>query len=119
MSVQIIEEKGRPAFAVVPYADWLRLQEALEDKIDVEAVRQSIEAGEEGMPLAFVERILAGENKVKVYRDWRDMTQEQLAQAVGTSPAYISQIETGNRNPGNAMRRRLAVALRGEAQDLV
>lgn len=119
MSVQFIEEKGRPAFAVVPYADWLKLQEALEDKIDIEAVRRSIDANEDAMPMEVLERLLAGENKVKVHREWRGLTQEELAVAVGTATAYVSQIETGNRNPGNAMRQRLAEALRVEVQDLV
>lgn len=118
MTIQIIEEKGKPAFAVVPYATWLKLQEALHDKADAEIVRRSLERKEEAIPAAVANRIFAGENPVKAFRDWRGMTQEELAKIVGTSSAYLSQIETGNRNAGAAMRRRLASALGVDAQDL-
>jgi len=118
MTIQIIEEKGKPAFAVVPYATWLKLQDALHDKADAELVRRSIERKEEAIPAAIANRIFAGENAIKAFRDWRGMTQEELAKAAGTSAAYLSQIETGLRNAGSALRRRLAATLRVDSADL-
>ena len=39
------------------------------------------------------------ENKVRVYRAMRDMTQEGLAKAVGVSRQTVIAIERGNYNP--------------------
>lgn len=119
MSIQFIEEKGKRAFAIVPYADWLRVQDALADKADAELVRRSIDANEEAIPAEIAHRIFAGENPVKVFREWRGMTQKELAAAVATDPAYLSQIETGVRNAGGALRSKLAQALRVDSQDLI
>ncbi len=43
------------------------------------------------------DRLLAGENAVRVYRDHRGMTQKQLAEAAGINAIYLSQIERGRR----------------------
>jgi DNA-binding XRE family transcriptional regulator len=88
------------------------------DKADAELVRRSLERKEEAIPAVVANRIFAGENPVKAFREWRGMTQEELAKAAGTSAAYLSQIETGVRNAGSAMRRRLGLALRVDASDL-
>lgn len=47
---------------------------------------------------------------VAEHRRAHGWTQTQLAEKVGTSPAYISQLETGHRNPSTAMIHRLAAA---------
>ena len=39
------------------------------------------------------------ENRVKVYRAMRDVTQESLAKAVGVSRQTVIAIERGNYNP--------------------
>ena len=39
------------------------------------------------------------ETKLKVYRAMRDITQEELAQAVGVTRQTIISIERGNYNP--------------------
>ena len=56
-------------------------------------------------------RIVAGENAVKVYREWRGLTQEALARKVDSAKAYISQIETGAKPGGRAILRKIAGAL--------
>lgn len=112
MKVQIIEKEGKPVFAVVPIDEWQRITEALEDKADLAAVRRSIERSEEAIPLEIVDRILDGDNSLKAYREWRGLTQAALAKRVGSSTAYISQIETGRRQMGRALTKRVALALR-------
>lgn len=112
MKIQIIEKKGKPAFAVVPIDEWRRITEALEDKVDIAAVRRSIDSNEDGIPLDVVDRILDGQNSLKVYREWRGITQAVLAKRVGSSTAYISQIETGRRQMGKALIKRVAMTLR-------
>lgn len=48
---------------------------------------------------------------VRQGRDERGLTQEQLAQATGLQPTYISDIERGVRNPSWDVVVRLAAAL--------
>lgn len=61
-------------------------------------------------------------NSLKDVRLQKGMTQEQLAQAVGTSKAYISQLETGNRNIETIRQdtmSRLCAALGCSPEDLI
>ena len=53
--------------------------------------------GGEFFPAEMVDRLLAGESPIRVYRTYRGMTQKQLAEAAGINPVYLSQIETGKR----------------------
>ena len=39
--VQIIEKGGRKEFAVIPYKDYMRMQEQLEDYSDLMALREA------------------------------------------------------------------------------
>ncbi len=47
-----------------------------------------------------------------MFRDYRNMTQAQLAKATGTSAVHISQIERGGGRAGRKLRVKLAKALR-------
>ena len=53
--------------------------------------------GDEAFPIEVADRLLAGENPVKVYRDRRRMTRKQLAEAAGINAVYLSQIERDRR----------------------
>lgn len=41
MNAQIIEKHGKKEFAVIPYKDFIRMQEELEDYHDLLALRQA------------------------------------------------------------------------------
>ncbi len=41
MNAQIIEKHGKKEFAVIPYKDFVRMQEELEDYYDLLALRQA------------------------------------------------------------------------------
>ncbi len=73
-------------------------------------------------PAIVVQRLQAGENAIKVWREYRHLTQAALAEAVGSTKAYISQIETGHRRPSRrllaAIAETLGVPLRLLEEDL-
>ena len=48
-------------------------------------------------PAILVNRILAGQNPVKVFREGKNLTQEDLASACCMTKNFISMIETGRR----------------------
>jgi len=99
--IQIIERNGKPEWAILPYEDYLQLieqAELLEDIRDFDAISAAIERGDEELiPAEVVNAILDGKNPVKVWREYRGLTQQQLADAVEISKPYLSQIETGKR----------------------
>ncbi len=95
MSAQIIEKDGKPEYAILPYDEYMRLVEAVEDKSDLALYHEAMAAGDESVPADLVNRLLGGENAVKVWREYRTLTQQQLADACAVSGPYISQIEIG------------------------
>ncbi|OSM06196.1 helix-turn-helix domain-containing protein [Magnetofaba australis] len=50
---------------------------------------------EEYFPAEVVNRIVDGENPIRVYCAYRGLTLEQLAEQCGLSKADLSQLETG------------------------
>lgn len=56
--------------------------------------------------------------KFKAAREAANMTQEELADAVGTSKSYIWQIETGRREPRVTFAMKLAAALGVAVEDM-
>jgi DNA-binding XRE family transcriptional regulator len=100
-NIQIIERDGKPEWAVLPYEKYLKLleeAEMLEDIRDYDAAKAALEKGEDELiPSEVVFAILDGENPIKVWREHRGLTQQQLADAAGISKPYLSQIETGKR----------------------
>ena len=109
----ILDEKGRPAFAVIPWMLYKRLSELDSDLelSDEELYDIAKFADEETFPIAVADRLLAGVNAVKVYREYRGMTQKQLAEEVGINAVYLSQIETGRRTGSTATLTKLADSL--------
>jgi DNA-binding XRE family transcriptional regulator len=123
MNVQIISSDKKPQFAVIPFDEWQKLQdrlEDLEDLADARALSARIASGEdETFPGEFVDRLLSGEHPLTVWREFRGMTSAALASACGVSGPAISQIESGKREPSASLLRRMATALRCSMDDLM
>ena len=104
------DEKGVEVAAIVPIRRWREI--IAQDREDAALAKRAIKADRRvRIPLKYAERDLAGENRVKVYREMRGLTQAALAAKVGSKTAYISQIETGVRDGGKATLRKIAAAL--------
>lgn len=114
-NIQLIERGGKPEWAVLPYEEYLQLleqAEMLEDIRDYDAAKAELEKGEDELiPSEVVYAILDGENPIKVWREYRGLTQQQLADKAGISKPYLSQIETGKRMGTTEILTTLAKAL--------
>jgi DNA-binding XRE family transcriptional regulator len=123
MSIQVIERNGKPEWAVVPYETYLQLveqAETLEDIRDYDTAKAALEGGEEELiPSEVVYALLEGRNPIKVWREYRDLTQAQLAQAAGISVPYLSQLESGKRKGSTDILMSIAKALRLSLDDMV
>jgi DNA-binding XRE family transcriptional regulator len=116
MSAQIIQQNGQPAFAVIPFAEWEAILARLEDIEDREAVEAA--RHEETFPIEFVERCLSAESKVKVWREYRGLTLQALAEQCGVTRQMLSMLEHGKTRPSAALLGKLAVALGCDMEDL-
>ncbi|WP_339848752.1 helix-turn-helix domain-containing protein [uncultured Nisaea sp.] len=72
-----------------------------EDAETLRIYRESMAAIERGediaLPEAVWDRLEARESPVRVLREFRSMTQKELAEAAGISQSYLSEIERGAR----------------------
>lgn len=62
---------------------------------------------------------MEGQNPIKVWREYRQLTQRQLAEAVGMSAPYLSQIETGKRTGTTEVLTAIAKVLKVSLDDIV
>ena len=123
MKPQIISKDGQPEYAVVPYNDYQKLlanAEMLVDLVAYDATKRALASGEEELiPAAVVDRLLDGDNPIRVWREFRGLTSAHLASACGVSAAAISQLEAGKRQPSVSLLKKLAAALRVDLEQLL
>jgi DNA-binding XRE family transcriptional regulator len=91
--------------------------EDAEDSVAVAAVLS--DPNQDRIPSDVVARILDGDNPVKVWREHRDLTQAQLADAAGLPQPTIAVIETGRRKGTVKQMKAIAAALRINLDTLV
>jgi DNA-binding XRE family transcriptional regulator len=123
MSAQIIERGGEPEYAVLPYAEYLRLVEDAEMLSDIRSydhAKAALARGDDELaPAEVVNRLLDDDNPVRVWREYRGLTQAQLAKAAGITVSTISYIESGARKPSVEVLKSIAATLRVDVDELV
>ena len=123
MSVQIIEKNGEPEWAVLPFEEYQRLvaeAEMLQDIRDYDEAKLALASGEEDLiPSEVTYALLDGENPIRVWREHRGMTQQQVADEAGISKPYLSQLESGHRKGTTQVLAAVARALDVSLDDLV
>lgn len=98
---QTIIHEGRPAFVLVPIADWERVRPLLEQT-----------ATGDGIPQAVVEAHVLRE--VPLARAWREhlgLTQQEVAERAGMQQSALARLERGETKPRVATLKRLAGAM--------
>lgn len=102
------------------YRELLEAAEMIEDIAIIDEFKRKLAAGEEELiPSEYVDRILDGENRVAVWREYRGLTAKSLAEAAGITQSYLSQIETGKRDGTVDTMKKIAEALKLSIDDLV
>ena len=123
MSAQIIEKNGQPEWAVVPYEEYQRLvaeAEMLQDVRDYDEVKLAMANGEEELiPGEVTYALLDGENPIRVWRQYRGFTQQQVADKARISKPYLSQLESGQRKGTTEVLAAIARALNVSLNDVV
>jgi len=109
--------------ALLPKHEYEELLETLEDYEDIQASRQfraKLFSGEEELiPAEYVDRLIDGENKIKVWRDYRGMSAEALADAADIDAFNLKKIERGVSKGSFEAMKKIAEALKVTVDDLV
>lgn len=99
--------------------EYLRLREAAEELADIRAFDQAMAAPGEAIPAEYVRRMVDGESPLRVFRDFRGLTQEALGQRSGVNRVQIADIEAGRKTGSVHTLGKLAAALGVTIDDLV
>ncbi len=114
----LYDENGAPTHAVIRYADFQALTENTEPSD--EQLYVAAKAADNGARLSadMVSRLVEGESPIKVWREFRNITQEKLATACDVTPEYIGMVERGVRQASRKLVFRMADALGCDRDDL-
>lgn len=106
----------------IPREEYDRLRAAAEDLADLQSYDRAKAAmaggAEELIPIDYANRLLDGENPLRVYRDLRGLTQAALAEKAGIHRVTVAEIETGRKQGSITTLRALAGALGVKLDDL-
>jgi ribosome-binding protein aMBF1 (putative translation factor) len=93
--------------------------EMLADVRAYDGAKARLERGDDELiPLEIVERRLAGESPVKIWREYRGLTQEGLAETSNVSRSMVAAIEARHKKGGIATLKKLAFALKVDLDHL-
>ena len=106
--------------ATVEYDHLCAMVEELADMRAALSVEARIEAGtEELVPATVADRLIDGENPLRVWRDYRGISQSGLARAAGVDRVQLADIEAGRANGSVGTLAALVDALGVTLDDLV
>jgi len=112
--------KATGDMVILPRKQYEALLRKHENADDIRAFDEAVaglEAGDELLPGAFVERLLNTDCRLREWRNYRGLSQASLAAAADIRQATISAIEKGSM-PRVDTARRIAAALSCELEDL-
>jgi DNA-binding XRE family transcriptional regulator len=115
-NVQFIRENGEIKYVVLDYPTYQDLITDSEDIADIkeaEAILAAVESGEmETYPDEVVSALLDGENPYRVWREFRGVSRKELADKLSISLPYLSQLETGKRDPSFSLIKKMSSVLK-------
>jgi DNA-binding XRE family transcriptional regulator len=98
---QIIEQDGKPAFAVIPWNEYQKL------------LKNQIESDESNVwfPNEVVKANVRGDSLIKAWREYMKLTQAELASKAGMKQSALARLENSAANPRKSTLLKLAKAM--------
>ncbi len=106
--VQIIKQDGEPAFAVIPWDEY----KALVKGVDTHGP-------EIWFPNEVVKANVRGDSLIKSWREYKGMTQAELAEKAGIKQPALARMEKPHANPRKSSLAKLARAMEITAEQLI
>lgn len=123
MKAQIIEKNGKPEWAIIPFKEYKKIEEILEDSEDIRDLKENLKAIEEKreivIPGEVTFAIIDGTTPIRAWREYKNIKMKDLAKKIGISSSYLSQIENEKRNPTIDTLKALALALSVDIEMLI
>lgn len=111
------QAKGKKSLSI-PLKTVSQMLVEYEDLLDVVAYDAATASAQEFFPQEVADRLIAGEHPLKVYREYRGLTQQLLAKASGVSRDMIAMMETGKKNGSLATVKKLSQTLNIDIEDI-
>jgi ribosome-binding protein aMBF1 (putative translation factor) len=118
---KFIQTPAGERLVVLSEQDYTTLLAKAEDHHDIQAANEArarIDAGEEIFPSNVIEALLDGAVPARVFREHRGLRAGELAEKVGISQGYLSEIEAGKKTGSLSVLKRIAEVLGVELNDL-
>ncbi|MCP4674336.1 MAG: helix-turn-helix transcriptional regulator [Deltaproteobacteria bacterium] len=118
-SAQRIQVPNSDDLAVISWSEYEQLVELASLAVDVRDYHSIKTDPGEIVPHSVVKQLSEGKNPIRIWRKYRDMTARSLAKDCGITPAHLSQIENGKRDPSLKLLKTIAKQLEVEVDDLI
>jgi DNA-binding XRE family transcriptional regulator len=105
-----------PDLVILPYGEYQRLLDEADQRGARQAFRRTKD--EEFVPIEVADRLLKGENPIRVWRKHRGLTLAEITTRTGLGKGYLSDLEKGRRKGTLATLRTIAEALDIDLDDL-
>ena len=110
IETKVIKEGGQPRFVIMDYRYFKKFQDILEDVED--AVDLELDPPEGPyIPMEVVHREADGVSPITAWREYRSLTQKDLAQELGVSQAQVAKWERPSTRPRETTLAKIARAL--------
>ncbi len=122
INIEHIQRNGKN-FVLIPEDDFDSMMDHLTMSEDIAAFDIALESNEEAFPIELGEKLTEathqGNSLLPIWREYRGMSQTELAQKSGIVQSYISAIEAGKKRGSIDAMKALANALNITIDDLV
>ena len=114
-----VEKDGKPEYAVIPVAEWRRIEAMIDELEDIRALDAALARPDWRMiPFEVTSAILDGASPIRAWREHRGMGPVALAEVAHIEPARLTELEDGTRKAAPDELRRLAETLAVQVDDL-
>lgn len=118
MRMERIEKNGKN-FILVPEKYFEKLTDDSEMLQDIRSYDLTKLKTREYYPAEIVKNFLAGENPIKLFRQYRKMTQDSLAKKSGITREFLSEIEHSKKQGSLRTIKKIAKALSVDVDELI
>lgn len=115
--IQFIPADGRAEWAVIPIEDYTRLCD--NELVLKQLLAQSSHKPLQILPEAFASRLTQGESPIRLWREYRRLSQQLLAEKAGISIPYLSQLEHKIRSGSKRVLKAIAQALGVDLETII
>jgi ribosome-binding protein aMBF1 (putative translation factor) len=115
--VQFILTNGQPEWAILPYQLYVKLKD--QEQLVTKLISEKPGSIRSVLPAHMHTRLRQGESPIRVWREFKDLSQAELAMQASISIPYLSQLEHQIRSGSKKVLKRIAAALSIELDALV